>query len=96
MHALLHSVTPTLHQATADLRVHQRLLDTHGEVWVSLLWATAPFSWVLVNTAFYLADYGSDHELPVAKLRLKLKKVGENTRPFSSVQFSRSVVSDPL
>ena len=25
---------------------------------------------------------GSDHELLIAKFRLKLKKVGENTRPF--------------
>ena len=28
------------------------------------------------------ADCGSDHELPIAKFRHKLKKVGENTRPF--------------
>ena len=28
------------------------------------------------------ADYGSDHELLNAKFRLKLKKVGEITRPF--------------
>ena len=28
------------------------------------------------------ADCGSDHELLIAKLRLKLKKVGENTRLF--------------
>ena len=28
------------------------------------------------------ADCGSDHELLVAKFRLKLKKVGETTRPF--------------
>ena len=28
------------------------------------------------------ADCGSDHELVIAKLRLKLKKVGETTRPF--------------
>ena len=27
-------------------------------------------------------DYGSDYELLIAKFRLKLKKVGENTRPF--------------
>ena len=27
-------------------------------------------------------DYGSDHELPIAKFRLKLKKVGKTTRPF--------------
>ena len=29
-----------------------------------------------------LADCGSDHERFIAKLRLKLKKVGESTRPF--------------
>ena len=28
------------------------------------------------------ADYGSDHELPIAKLRLKLKKVGKTNRTF--------------
>ena len=28
------------------------------------------------------ADCGSDHELLIAKLRLKLKKVGKTTRPF--------------
>ena len=28
------------------------------------------------------ADYGSDHQLLIAKLRLKLKKVGTTTRPF--------------
>ena len=28
------------------------------------------------------ADCGSDHELPIAKFRHKLKKVGKNTRPF--------------
>ena len=27
-------------------------------------------------------DYGLDHELPIAKFRLKLKKVGKTTRPF--------------
>ena len=29
------------------------------------------------------ADCGSDHELLIAKLRLKLKKVGKTTRPLS-------------
>ena len=28
------------------------------------------------------ADCGSDHELLIAKFRLKLKKVGNTTRPF--------------
>ena len=38
MHALLHSVPPTLKQATTNPVLHQRLLDTQGQVWVSLLW----------------------------------------------------------
>ena len=39
---------------------------------------------------------GSDHELFIVKFRLKLKKVGKNTRPFSyaSCTVSHSVVSD--
>ena len=28
------------------------------------------------------ADYGSDHEILIAKFRLKLKKVGKTARPF--------------
>ena len=39
---------------------------------------------------------GSDHELLIAKFRLKLKKVGKISRPFSSVQFSHSVASNSL
>ena len=29
------------------------------------------------------ADCGSDHEILIAKFRLKLKKVGKTTRPFN-------------
>ena len=43
MHALLHSVPPTLQQATADPCLCCRLLDTHGQVWVSLLWGHCSF-----------------------------------------------------
>ena len=43
MHALLYSVPPTLHQATTDPRLHQRLQDTHRQVWVSLLWGHCSF-----------------------------------------------------
>ena len=37
MHVLLHSVPPTLQQATTDPHLHWRLLDTHRQVWVSHL-----------------------------------------------------------
>ena len=43
MHTLLHSVPPTLQQATADPHLRQRLLDTHWQVWVSLLWGHCSF-----------------------------------------------------
>ena len=43
MHRLLHSVPPTLQQATADPRLLWRLLDTHGQVWVSFLWGHCSF-----------------------------------------------------
>ena len=42
------------------------------------------------------ADCGSDHQLFIEKFRLNWKKVWKTTRLFSSVQFSRSVVSDSL
>ena len=41
------------------------------------------------------ADCGSDHELHASKFRLKLKKLGKTTRPFSSAQFSRVTQSCP-
>ena len=37
---------------------------------------------VSMNKTGTWSDCGSDHELLIAKLRLKLKKVGETTRPF--------------
>ena len=43
MHALLHSVPLTLQQANADPHLHWRLLDTHSQVWVSLLWGHCSF-----------------------------------------------------
>ena len=39
----LHSMPPTLLQATAYPCLCQRLLDTHGQVWVSLLWGHLSF-----------------------------------------------------
>ena len=41
--ALMYSVPPTLQQATTFPCLRQRLLDTHGQVWVSLLWGHCSF-----------------------------------------------------
>ena len=43
MQALLHSAPPTLQPATADPRLCETLLDTLGQVWVSLLWDHCSF-----------------------------------------------------
>ena len=43
MQALLHSVLPTMQQAITNLRLYWRLLDTHRQVWVSLLWGHSSF-----------------------------------------------------
>ena len=44
----------TLQQATSYPRLHRRLLDTHGQAWISLLWGHCSFFWVLVYTMFCL------------------------------------------
>ena len=43
MHALLHSAPLTLQQAPANPHLHWRLLDTHRQVWVSVLWGHCSF-----------------------------------------------------
>ena len=43
MHVLLHSVPPTLQQATTDPGRRWRLLDAHRQVQVSLLWGHCSF-----------------------------------------------------
>ena len=40
---MLHSMPQALQQATTDLRLCHRLLDTHGHVWVSFLWGHCSF-----------------------------------------------------
>ena len=43
MHAVLHAVPPTLQHATTDAGLCWRLLKTHRQVWVSLLWGHCSF-----------------------------------------------------
>ena len=43
MLTLLHWVPPTLQQVTANPHLCQSLLDTHGQVWVSLFWGHCSF-----------------------------------------------------
>ena len=54
MRALLHSTPLTLPQATANPRLCRKLLDTHGQVWVSFLWDHCSFLLVMVHTRLYL------------------------------------------
>ena len=37
------------------------------------------------------ADCGSDHEILIAKFRLKLKKVGKTARPFNQIPYDYTV-----
>ena len=41
--ALLHSVPPTCSKPPPDPRLHQRLLDTHGQVWFGPVWGHCSF-----------------------------------------------------
>ena len=43
---------PDPRQATVNPHLHQRLLDTHRQGWLSLLWGHCSFPWVLVCTRF--------------------------------------------
>ena len=43
MLALLYSVPLTARQATVNPRLCQRLLDTHSQVWLSLVWGHCSF-----------------------------------------------------
>ena len=54
MHALPHSMPPTLQQPTADPRLRQTLLDTHNKSGSVSSGVTAPFCWILVDTRFSL------------------------------------------
>ena len=42
MHTLLHFVALTLQQVITEPHLCQRLLDTHRQVWISLLWGHCP------------------------------------------------------
>ena len=59
---------------------HHQLVNTESD----LLYALQPKMEKLypVDKRRPVADSGSDHELLIAKFRLKLKKVGKVTRPF--------------
>ena len=43
---------PTLQQASASPRLHQRLLDTHGQIGSVSCGVAPPLSWALVHTRF--------------------------------------------
>ena len=63
--SLLHSKPLTLQWATTDPHLRWRLLDTHGQVWVSLCGVPAPFSWVLMHTRFCLCPQRVHFPSPV-------------------------------
>ena len=63
-----------------------RLQSTGSQSWTRLSDFTSPYcildSFIDYDGYSIIAVHGSDHELLIAKFRLKLKKVGKTTRPF--------------
>ena len=62
------------------------LQSTGSQSWTRLSDFTSPYcildSFIDYDGYSIIAVHGSDHELLIAKFRLKLKKIGEITRPF--------------
>ena len=75
MYVLLHSVPPTLQQATTNPRLHQRLLDTPGHVWVSLLWGHCYY--LLGPGAHKILFVPSKSLFPIFKLATDKRKFSE-------------------
>ena len=71
MHVLLHSLPPTLHQVTTHPCLCWRLLDTPGQVWVSLQWGHCSGSWLWPISCILIPRFS-----------LKLNKVGKTNRSF--------------
>ena len=71
MQALIHSVPPTVQQATANPHLCRRLLDTHRQVWVSLLWGHFSFLLTLTTSQLWLT-WTEHHSI---KLRSSWSKV---------------------
>ena len=79
MQALVHSVCPTLQQATVHPCLYCRLLDTHGQVWISLLWGhcfflLSPCVWSHTCTLLACEVYSSEE---IAILLLMVCQQGE-------------------
>ena len=71
----VHSSSGTLSIRSSPLNQHQNQIDY---ILCSQRWRSS----IQSAKARSGADCGSDHELLIAKFRLKLKKVGKTTRPF--------------
>ena len=99
MHALPHSVPPTLRQATANPRLHQRLLHTHRQVWVSLLWGhCSQISGRSNNNLRYADDTTliakSEEELKT--LLMKVKEEREKVGLKLNIQKTKIMASGPI
>ena len=72
MQTLLHLVYPTLQQATADICLSQSLLDTHRQVWVSLLWGHCSF---LLGHSVHKVLFVPSKSVVVYYLAIKKKEI---------------------
>ena len=83
----------TLVIADTLFQQHKRWLYTwtslDGQYWTQMDYILCNQGWrssLQTVKTWYGADCGSEHQLLIAKFRLKVKKLGKTTRPFSSLQ----------
>ena len=76
-----HSIPPLLTTQETTLHMDITRWWTPKSDWVYSLQLKVENLYTVSKTSWG-ADCGSDHELLIAKFRLKLKKVGKSTRPF--------------
>ena len=81
-HFLLTTHETTLHMMTLQDSTHLHTDDQHQNQIDYILCSQRWRSSIQTAKTRLGADCGSDHELLIAKFRLKLKKVGKTTRPF--------------
>ena len=92
--SLLHSVPPTLQQATANPRLHQRLLDTHRQVWVSLLWRH--FSFLLRPGVYKVLFVPSKSLFPQSCVSSSSSMVGLMATPSKRAYAIPNLYPEPL
>ena len=99
MHALPHSVPPTLRQATTNPCLPQRLLHAHRQVWVSLLWGHCSQISGRRNNNLRYADgttLMAESKEELKSLLMKVKKEREKVGLKLNIQKTKIMASGPI